>query len=92
MSRPRDSSDRYPCEWNPDQDRELWISEEPHADATVILGRDRNWMLCASCAELPRFSRYAIREQLVKKPKRRKATGKTGKKPKAPHQGSPTGA
>jgi hypothetical protein len=53
-----------PCEWNPAEDRPAREGDKPHADATVSLGADGEWHVCASCAALPVFARFKVRKQM----------------------------
>lgn len=58
------------CEWNPD------TNAPAHADdvhnttvpATIIVGVDPNWFLCASCSALARFRRYRVRRPMLGAP------------------------
>jgi hypothetical protein len=45
------------CEWNPQAHTAANIDEPSHGEAVVSVG-DGEWHLCASCAALPKFSRY----------------------------------
>ncbi len=49
------------CEWNPAANRALSGDEQPHATATVSVGRRVSWHLCKSCALSPRFARMRVR-------------------------------
>jgi hypothetical protein len=53
-----------PCEWNPAADRPAREGEPSHGDATVSLGAEGEWHLCASCAALPVFARFKVRKAL----------------------------
>lgn len=60
------------CEWNPVYGEPAWGSPFPNAgecpnEATVVLGAEVAWHLCASCAKLPRFRRFAVRRELERK-------------------------
>lgn len=57
-----------PCQWNPEKDRALYESEEPHANAALIVGHGAAWRLCRSCSNLPHFSFFTKREEI--KPRR----------------------
>lgn len=54
-----------PCEWFPEENRALYWNEKPHAEATVIIGRDGRWRLCDSCSRLHIFSRYKKRKEII---------------------------
>jgi len=48
------------CEWNPDTGQAAW-SHDDHTRlirASVIVGANGKWRLCASCAALLMFKRY----------------------------------
>lgn len=53
------------CEWNPKEDREAYSTDENHALATVLIGHDGKYRLCAECAALPRFKRMKVRKAIV---------------------------
>lgn len=53
------------CEWNPVEDREAHTTDENHALATVLLGSNGKYRLCAECAALPRFKRMKVRKAIV---------------------------
>lgn len=53
------------CEWFPAEDRPARMDDVPHAVATVSVGANGAWHLCASCAALPRFKRFRVRKQLT---------------------------
>lgn len=53
-------TDSSACEWNPTEGREAY-SGENHALATVLVGSNGNYRLCAECAALPRFRRFRKR-------------------------------
>lgn len=59
------------CEWNPSEDRPAFEDDEPHGQSVMMVGASGQWHLCASCAQLPRFSRY------VKRPLRRMVPDRT---------------
>ncbi len=48
------------CEWNPDAGKPSYGDDDHHVTtpATVCVGRDGLWHLCALCAELPQFKRF----------------------------------
>lgn len=52
------------CEWNPVADREAFVGDPPHGQATVMVGTDGKYHLCESCARLPRFARFRVRRPL----------------------------
>ncbi len=52
------------CEWEPKHGRPAHTEDEPHADATVSVGADGQWHLCASCAQLPQFKRFTTRKDI----------------------------
>lgn len=58
------------CEWNP---RFNEPSSEPQApgdcenNAAVCVGRSPTWHLCESCAALPRFKRFRVRQPLKRR-------------------------
>lgn len=59
------------CEWSPaDNASACWSKERGHMGcpnvATVSLGVNGVWHLCASCADLPRFARYTKRTDIAK--------------------------
>lgn len=56
------------CEWNPLMSRPAYIHEGAHARATVCVGAEDAWHLCASCAELPKFKRYTVRRPIQRGP------------------------
>lgn len=59
------------CEWNPQLDRPAFVDdEELHGEATVMVGSDGKWHLCASCAALPRFARFKQRPLQRRVPER----------------------
>lgn len=45
------------CEYNPDAKRAAYEHEQGHGEATVCVGRNGRWHLCAECAALPEFKR-----------------------------------
>lgn len=52
---------REQCEYAPSVERGRYEGADPEAcpnEATLSVGTKDNWHLCASCAALPRFSRY----------------------------------
>lgn len=51
------------CEWNPSRDGEAWEGDAHFwaNRATVLVGANGNYRLCASCAALPRFQRFKHR-------------------------------
>lgn len=51
------------CEWNPAENREAF-PDENHAPATVLVGADGQYRLCAECAALPRFKRLKTRKAI----------------------------
>lgn len=51
------------CEWNPELSRAAEAGEH-EVEATVCVGANGEWHLCASCAELPIFGRFKKRTQL----------------------------
>lgn len=53
-----------PCDWNPSKERGLWIEEEPHFVAEVMVGAGGKFRLCQKCAALPRFKKYRKREPI----------------------------
>lgn len=53
-----------PCEWHPSENRPAQTGDASHADATVSVGSDGEFHLCASCAALPRFARFKVRRPL----------------------------
>lgn len=56
-----------PCEWDPDKDTDGVVGQE-HAPAAVLVGANGEWRLCESCAELPRFARYTVRQKITERP------------------------
>jgi hypothetical protein len=56
------------CEWAPKFNEPAKIDAGMHLgcqnEATLSVGRGKNWHLCASCAELPRFKRMTARTPL----------------------------
>ncbi len=52
------------CEWDPEHGRPAHVDDEPHGEATVSVGADGQWHLCASCAALPLFDRFTVRKPL----------------------------
>lgn len=55
------------CEWNPDADRPGLTGDRYHDDASVLVGSDGAWRLCASCAGLPRFARFRVRRPIARR-------------------------
>lgn len=52
------------CEWNPEEKRESYRGEN-HALATVLVGSNGNYRLCANCATLPEFKKFRKRQAIV---------------------------
>lgn len=54
------------CEWNPEEGRAAYDADKHYRKnrATVIVGADGDWRLCASCAELPEFKRFRRRKRI----------------------------
>lgn len=58
MNLPRSVPDG--CEWSPTRNAAAY-ADDPHllsTPATVLVGSDGNFRLCADCAALPRFLRF----------------------------------
>lgn len=55
------------CEWNPAENRAAFNDDPPHGEATLSVGVDGKWHLCASCAALPAFARYRNRRELTRR-------------------------
>lgn len=52
------------CEWHPAESRPATVDDPSHGEATVSVGANGQWHLCAACAALPRFARYRVRKAL----------------------------
>lgn len=54
------------CEWNPDEDRPAWNTDEHHCtvQAEVLVGADGQWRLCSPCSRLPKFRAFRTRRPL----------------------------
>jgi hypothetical protein len=52
------------CEWNPKAGCPALLTDEPHGDATVSVGPNGEWHLCARCAALPAFALFTVRKAL----------------------------
>lgn len=60
------------CEWNPTEKRAVY-DNEPHwlnTHASVIVGHNGKWRLCADCAALPDFKRYRSRREINDRPRK----------------------
>lgn len=55
------------CEWNPTENRPAFEDDPPHGEATMMVGVDGRWHLCASCAESGAFKRYRVRRSLTRR-------------------------
>lgn len=57
------------CEWEPTADRPAYDSDEHSLEtpAEIMVGAGAPWLLCASCAELPRFKRFRVRKAIVRR-------------------------
>jgi hypothetical protein len=53
-----------PCEWCPKEGRPAHMGDEVHGDATVSVGPNGEWHLCATCAALPAFDHFTERKPL----------------------------
>ncbi len=51
------------CEWNPEENRAS-LAGEHEVPVEVLVGANGLWRLCASCAALPKFGRYTVREEV----------------------------
>lgn len=58
------------CEWNPKTNSSTLKSEDSHAPADWLLGKDGDWRLCESCAALPEFKRLKKRKRIEDREKR----------------------
>lgn len=60
------------CEWNPATNEPALFGDGEHIgccnEATISVGRVKNWHLCSSCAELPHFRRMTVRVPIQRKP------------------------
>lgn len=54
------------CEWNPHKSRLSYDADEHYrtTPATVLVGANGDWRLCAACAALPKFRRYRVRKAI----------------------------
>lgn len=57
--------ERELCEWWPDRDEPAVPGEGCADEATLSVGVSKNWHLCDSCADLPRFRRMSRRGRLA---------------------------
>lgn len=55
------------CEYNPTDKCARFAGEPSHGEATVCVGYDGAWHLCASCAALPEFRKYRSKRPLPRK-------------------------
>lgn len=67
------------CEWDPDKEEAALTTTPSHAEATVSVGKNGDWHLCASCAARPFFKKFKVRRAL-----RRPATAGPGTSSRAP--------
>lgn len=52
------------CEYNPQEKRPKCYGEACFNAAAVVLGHDGKWHVCDSCARLPEFNRFRVKQRL----------------------------